>query len=93
MAVRQSLAVLVALVISSVAVADTLLIDAVESNARSALSRPTRGMSMERVESLFGSPTARVPAVGDPPITRWEYPDFIVYFEYEIVLHSAVRRR
>jgi hypothetical protein len=54
-------------------------------------NQPKRGMSMEKVESLFGSPTNRAPAVGQPPITRWEYPGFIVYFEHNLVLHSVVK--
>jgi hypothetical protein len=57
-------------------------------------SRPARGMSMERVEAAFGAPTRRVPAVGggnpsQPPISRWEYPGFVVYFENNLVVHSV----
>jgi hypothetical protein len=51
--------------------------------------RPSRGMSMEKVEAKFGAPAKRVPAVGQPPITRWEYPGFVVYFEHHLVLHSV----
>lgn len=54
-------------------------------------NQPKRGMSMEKVEATFGAPTNRVPAVGNPPITRWEYPGFIVYFEHNLVLHSVVK--
>jgi hypothetical protein len=53
--------------------------------------QPARGMSMTKVEAKFGAPTNRVPAVGDPPITRWEYPGFVVYFEHNLVLHSVVK--
>jgi len=28
--------------------------------------------------------------VGKPPISRWEYPGFVVYFEHEHVIHSVV---
>ena len=35
--------------------------------------------------------TNRVAAVGNPPITRWEYPSFVVFFENNIVLHSVVK--
>jgi hypothetical protein len=31
-----------------------------------------------------------IPAVGRPPISRWEYPGFIVYFEHEHVIHAVV---
>jgi len=72
--------------------ADTLLLDGVEVNAQSASLRPARGTSMERVESTFGSPTSRHAAVGDPPIARWDYPGFVVFFEYEHVIHSVVAR-
>lgn len=51
--------------------------------------RPTRGMSMEKVEATFGAPSNRVPAVGQPPITRWEYPGFVVYFEHQLVIHAV----
>ncbi|HEX7114997.1 MAG TPA: hypothetical protein VF193_07680 [Steroidobacter sp.] len=59
--------------------------------AGATVNRPTRGMSMEKVEAQFGQPVKRIPAVGDPPITRWEYPDFVVYFEHHLVLHSVVK--
>jgi hypothetical protein len=72
--------------------ADTLLLDGVETNAQSASLRPARGMSMERVESAFGAPTNRHAAIGEPPITRWDYPGFAVYFEYQHVIHSVVAR-
>ena len=53
-------------------------------------ARPARGMSMDKVEATFGAPSRRVPAVGEPPITRWEYPGFVVYFEHNLVIHSVV---
>jgi hypothetical protein len=52
---------------------------------------PSRGMSMEKVEATFGAPSSRVPAVGQPPITRWEYPGFVVYFEDSTVLHTVIK--
>jgi hypothetical protein len=54
-------------------------------------NQPARGMSMEKVEAAFGAPSNRVAAVGNPPITRWEYPGFVVFFEHNIVLHSVVK--
>lgn len=53
---------------------------------------PKRGMTMQRVEASWGQPVARRAAVGDPPITRWEYGDFIVYFEYDRVIHAVSKR-
>jgi hypothetical protein len=57
--------------------------------------RPASGMSMESVEAKYGAPSRRVPAVGgataaQPPITRWEYPGFVVYFEHNKVVHTVV---
>lgn len=59
--------------------------------ADSTQSRPARGMTMEKVEATFGAPSQRQPAVGQPPITRWEYPGFVVYFEHRVVLHTVVK--
>jgi hypothetical protein len=54
------------------------------------VNRPARGMTMTQVASKFGEPTTKVPAVGKPPISRWEYPGFIVYFEHDHVIHCVV---
>ena len=51
---------------------------------------PARGMTMSQVTAKFGAPVSKVPAVGNPPISRWEYPSFIVYFEHDHVIHSVV---
>ena len=53
---------------------------------------PARGMTMEYVEANFGAPRSKRSPIGDPPITRWEYADFIVYFEYKRVIHSVAKR-
>jgi len=54
-----------------------------------ATGTPGRGLSMAQVEQKFGAPAERVPAVGHPPITRWVYPGFVVYFEYDHVVHTV----
>ena len=54
--------------------------------------KPSRGMTQERVEAKFGQPKSRVAAVGEPPISRWEYEDFVVFFEYDRVVHAVTRR-
>lgn len=77
---------------AGLAQADTLLLDGLEMDARTAASRPTRGTAMERVEATYGAPSERYPAVGEPPIARWEYPGFTVYFERNLVIHTVVRR-
>ena len=47
-------------------------------------------MTMKTVEAKFGAPQERHPAVGKPPITRWDYPGFSVFFENEHVIHAVV---
>jgi hypothetical protein len=51
---------------------------------------PTRGARMADVEARFGAPQARHPAVGEPPITRWDYAGFAVFFERDRVIHAVV---
>lgn len=53
---------------------------------------PGRGMSMEQVETRFGAPREKVSAVGEPPISRWVYGNFTVYFEHNLVLHSVTHQ-
>jgi hypothetical protein len=44
---------------------------------------------MADVEVRYGAPSQRYEAVGQPPITRWVYPSFVVYFEYSHVVHAV----
>lgn len=74
----------------TVAQADTLLINSAFEKPQD--KRPTRGQSMDKVSSKFGEPKAIIGPIGEPPITTWEYPDFSVYFEYNMVLHSVMQR-
>ena len=52
---------------------------------------PIRGMNMANVEHIFGAPLQKYDAVGKPPITRWDYPYYVVYFEYNMVLHTVMK--
>ena len=54
--------------------------------------KPTRGMSQSNVVTAYGDPQSRQSAVGDPPISRWEYANFVVFFEYDRVIHSVTKR-
>lgn len=55
----------------------------------SAMDVPTEGTNKSAVESQYGSPSAKTPAVGEPPISSWEYADFTVYFEHDHVIHAV----
>jgi hypothetical protein len=50
---------------------------------------PARGARMHAVESAFGEPSAKHEAVGTPPISRWDYPGFVVFFENDRVIHAV----
>jgi hypothetical protein len=81
---------LLALGASQPVLAETLSTDTGDPAA--AADRPNRGSSMATVQGRFGEPTNRHAAVGNPPITRWDYPSFAVYFENDLVLHSVIVR-
>lgn len=81
---------LIALCAAHPAMAETLAQPAGDPAA--AADRPARGSTMASVTSHFGEPTNRHAAVGSPPITRWDYPQFSVYFEHDRVLHAVLVR-
>ena len=60
-----------------------------QSVTTTSITLPGRGMSMDEVESRFGAPKQKFNQVGDPPITRWLYEDFTVYFEYTYVINAV----
>jgi hypothetical protein len=72
------------------AMADTLSIINQPPNTTEGVQRPERGMTQQQVESSFGSPLRKMDAVGEPPISRWVYDKYTVYFEHNYVIHSAV---
>lgn len=72
-------------VASSISIAQDLSVP----DSPAAANRPARGMSMQNVETRYGEPSKREAAVGQPPITRWEYPGFVVYFEHDKVIHAV----
>ena len=78
------------LVVAPLATADSLILDGIDFARASEHMRPVRGTSMESVQAAYGTPTSQQAAVGDPPIARWNYADFVVYFEYDLVIHAVV---
>lgn len=86
------LAAFLLLPLSSIAQADTLLIDSAAQALSAGIALPTRGMTMQQIEQKFGAPREKVAPVGDPPISRWVYPEYTVYFEHQYVLHTVLHR-
>lgn len=69
--------------------ADTLTIPVGQQAASQQVSLPQRGTSTSAVRQQHGEPVTRHGAVGEPPISRWDYAGFSVYFEYDKVVHSV----
>lgn len=69
--------------------AETVVVDGQVAVRSVSAELPRRGSSMAQVEERFGAPRARHDAVGQPPITRWDYPGFSVYFEHQHVVHAV----
>jgi len=81
---------LLSLLATGPAWAETLSVPTADPAA--ALERPKRGSTMSAVQCHFGEPVTRHAAVGQPPITRWDYAGFSVYFENDRVLHAVIVR-
>jgi hypothetical protein len=71
--------------------ADVLLMEGIQSAP--AVDTPHNGITMAQVRQQYGNPVTEHPAVGEPPITRWDYDGYSVFFEYDLVLHSVVHRQ
>lgn len=76
--------------LSGMALADTVAIPAGQQGADPSIQRPKTGLSMDQVSRKFGEPDEKLPAVGNPPITRWVYGRYTVYFENTHVIHSVL---
>ena len=83
------LALTAALFTAAAVQADTLTIPLGQQAAQQQVSLPNRGTSISQVQRQHGEPLTRHTAVGQPPITRWDYAGFSVYFEYDHVVHSV----
>ncbi len=92
MSPRSLLPALALTLLPAAVAADVLTIEAVQE-AASSVKMPQNGMTMRMVEKWFGAPERKIPPVGNPPITRWEYPEYTVYFEYDKVITSVYRHR
>ena len=69
---------------------DTEMVEATAQTIRT-LDFPRRGMTQDKVQNELGRPGEIVPAVGQPPISRWIYDDRVVYFEYSSVIHVVAK--
>lgn len=81
---------LAGLLLSGAAAAETIVVDGQVAVRQTNVERPTRGSTMAAVEQRFGAPDSRHAAVDQPPITRWDYAHFSVFFENDRVIHAVV---
>ncbi|WP_324734161.1 phosphodiesterase [Pseudomonas paeninsulae] len=70
------------------AIAETLQIPLGEQGAAT-VALPQPGESQRSVLERFGLADEEHRAVGSPPISRWDYREFSVYFEYDHVINSV----
>ncbi|WP_198411282.1 hypothetical protein [Marinimicrobium alkaliphilum] len=89
----RHLPVMFALAVASAWVcADTVILPVgAQGEALQDLERPQHGMTMVQVEARFGEPEQRHGPVGEPPISSWDYPQYVVYFEGDRVLRSVLK--
>jgi hypothetical protein len=85
------LALSLALSGASTVFADVLLMEGIQSAP--AIDAPRNGITMAQVRQQYGSPVTEHPAVGEPPITRWDYDGYSVFFEHDLVLHSVIHHQ
>jgi hypothetical protein len=91
-AVRLAVAVLLSTAALPIAItrAETIVVPiASDADREKAGPLPRLGMIRAKVREGWGDPLREHAAVGDPPIQRWEYPHFDVYFEYDHVVHAV----
>ena len=62
-----------------------------QASEKHQLTRPTNGVTREQVKAQFGEPVNIVEPIGEPPISSWEYADYFVFYEYNIVLHTVLK--
>ncbi len=57
------------------------------------IERPQRHQTTGSVIEQFGEPLNKQAATGEPPISRWDYEHFGVYFENDHVIHTVLKHR
>lgn len=85
-------AVLATSVLATSAVAEVIRVPVGQQAAeKHVLELPPRGTAKAEVERRFGPPLTQQPAVGTPPISSWDYENYRIYFERDLVLHAVLK--
>ncbi|WP_373388590.1 phosphodiesterase [Pseudomonas alcaligenes] len=85
-------ALLCALLLPPPSLAETLEIP-LGQQGEAVAGLPQLGESKRSVLERFGLADEEHPPVGQPPITRWDYRSFSVYFEYDHVINSVLHHQ
>ncbi len=86
--IKPLLALIAAAMMPLAALGETTTSAPAKAEVSTVGTMPQRGMTMEQVKKSFGEPAKIIAAVGKPPISRWVYDGFVVYFESDHVIHA-----
>jgi len=70
--------------------AEVLIIERISNTQK--IDVPKKGLSMSQVIQRFGEPMMKSVPVGEPPIIKWKYNNFTVYFEHSWVISSVINK-
>jgi hypothetical protein len=86
-----SIAILLLPLITPIAGAESLVTKMDTMNQQS-VETPRNGQKKDVVSTRYGEPKQKIAAVGEPPISKWVYQEFTVYFENDTVLHAVIHK-
>ncbi len=89
----RTLGLILLMVMTLSSQAQTLEIPVGEQGDPQLTQLPQTGESRRSVLERFGLADEEHAPVGQPPITRWDYREFSVYFEYDHVVNSVRHHR
>ncbi len=89
----RTLGLILLMVMTLSSQAQTLEIPVGEQGDPQLTQLPQTGESRRSVLERFGLADQEHAPVGQPPITRWDYREFSVYFEYDHVVNSVRHHR
>ena len=64
-----------------------------QAQLQAILNLPDKGVTKDSVDKTYGHPKQTIPPVGHPPIERWIYDEFTVYFENQTEIHSVAHNQ
>ncbi|MFP3978208.1 hypothetical protein [Marinobacter sp. KMM 10035] len=72
------------------ALAEELRVPVGSQADRSDQNVPRVGTTQASVKASWGQPASIEGPIGHPPISQWNYGNFVVYFENDRVIHSVL---